>query len=164
MSAHVSARSLLISLMEADPKDRSTDISSSSPANAAATRWVKSESDLKSIRRYREDWDGFGSPAPDPILVDAAIRFLGKLRKDGIFEPPFRVALSPNGSICIEWQSKEEYVEAEIVSEYQIEWMHAINGRTPTHTTGPLDIDDRSGVRNRTCQIAAGAVAYVSEP
>jgi hypothetical protein len=162
MSAHVSPQSLLISLIAADPKDKSADISSSfSPAAAAAIRWSNLENDLKRIQRYRDDWDGCGSSAPDSILVDAAISLLGKLRKDG-YELPFRVALSPNGSIIIEWQSKGEYLEAEIASEYQIEWMHAINGRTPTHWTERLCTDVRSGIGNRICQLAPGAVVSVS--
>jgi hypothetical protein len=95
-----------------------------------ARRWKEHSDDLLAIRRYKDDWDGDGADAPDPQLVDQAINFLAALRKTA-FDLPFRVALSPNGAIGIEWQSPGTYVQAEIVAYDRVEWTILLDGQKP---------------------------------
>jgi hypothetical protein len=139
-----------------------TIISSTSSFDVAdASHWIDRENDLKEIGRYSDNWDGFGSPAPDRRIVDLAIAFIGDLRYRDCRNPPLRVALSPNGSVCVEWQSRGNYIEAEIVSTSRVEWMQSIRGKNPTHWTESLSTGVRSDVWNQTSQIALGAAASV---
>jgi len=142
---------------------RPTDIAFSISADGAIIRrWIDRENDLKAIARYRDDWDGLGTPAPDGKIVDAARQFLFKLRQQAADSPPFRISLSPNGSVCIEWQSKGFYLEAEFASENQVEWMQVIQGKDTTHWIESLGTEVRSDDWSHASQTAPVAAASVA--
>lgn len=94
----------------------------------ALTEWRQREAELLAIRKYEDDWDGFGAEAPDTKLVDTAISFLQLLRTRGD-DPPMRATLSPDGHVAIEWQIAGNYLRAEFVNYKEAEWMRAAPGR-----------------------------------
>ena len=114
---------------------------------SSARRWIDCESELKAIRRYRKDWDGMDAEAPDPKLVDNAILFLGKLRRDGHLPAPDAISASPSGTIVFAWTSMPGYAEAEIVSEGVVEWMVESTSETIHTKQEWSDIDQRRAVR-----------------
>lgn len=75
---------------------------------------------LKSFRSLEDDWDGDGSLAPGPELVDGAIAFAQSVQLDGM-DPPDRVVVSVNGTIYFEWHRPEEYHELEVLSPIEAE-------------------------------------------
>jgi hypothetical protein len=104
----------------------------------ATNQWLDRERDLKAIRRYREDWDGFGAEAPDQSLVDVAINFLHCLRARNEMLPPMRISLSSDGMLAMEWQHGELFLRAEISNLNEVEWMRVIPGRQTEFTTEPI--------------------------
>jgi hypothetical protein len=110
-------------------------------ANVRAIReWLARENELKVIRRYRANWDGYGADAPDRRLVDAAIYFLHEMRRRNDSFPPMRVALSPDGLVALEWVvSAQQLWRAEVRSPNEVEWMFAIPGQPTRFETEPVE-------------------------
>jgi hypothetical protein len=77
--------------------------------------WDACIAELKRFRSLEEDWDGEGSAAPRPELVDGAISLAQRLQRDG-FGSPDRVVVSVNGTIYFEWYRPREYYELEVYS------------------------------------------------
>jgi hypothetical protein len=90
--------------------------------------WQERDKELLAIRRYKNDWDGLGTEAPNPGYIDQAREILEFLKRRNSSAPPARVSLTPNRSITFEWQSKGYYLEAELFGFERIEWMEAHEG------------------------------------
>jgi hypothetical protein len=101
-------------------------------------RWAEREAELLKIRKYRDNWDGFGADAPDPELVDVAISFLRELRARNEMTPPGRVALSPDGLVAIEWQKGDSFLRAEVQNLREVEWMSVVPGEQTRFITESL--------------------------
>ena len=114
------------------------DALASSPEHSLAHLWDLRLSDLLSIRRLSDDWDGEGAEAPGPELVDLAITLLDRWRASGVAVPE-RIVPSPNGTVVIEWQWPHAYLEADVINPRTIEWMIAEEGREPAHPVTVLD-------------------------
>lgn len=97
--------------------------------------WAQWFENLLSIRSLQDDWDGDGADAPTPEVVDAASRFLNAIRRSKQFPVPNRIVPSPNGTVVIEWQLPNIYIEAEITAADTIEWMVQEGGHEPKHYT-----------------------------
>lgn len=95
--------------------------------------WAALNDDLKAIRQYPDDWDGFGAEAPDKTLVDEAINFLSILKNRDYSNPPFRVALAPSGSIAFEWQGTVLLRLAKIRRHNTVEWTEMQLGQKNRH-------------------------------
>jgi hypothetical protein len=67
---------------------------------------------LNVYRGYQDDWDGEGSPAPGPEIVDAAIAYARSLRDKGE-QAPDMVVPGVNGTIALEWHTPKIYREIE---------------------------------------------------
>ena len=106
-----------------------------SPAASIERAWKERRVELMEIRRYEDDWDGYGAAAPSPRTVDLAIEFIRVLRARDHADPPVRVALSPNGAIIIEWQRNGAYREAKLDGSSTVQWMHAPQSGRPEFTT-----------------------------
>ena len=123
------------------------------------------KTELLEIRKYGADWDGFDSAPPDAKLVDMAIGFLEDLRLRVPF-PPVRVALSPSGTVSIEWQATNGlHVEAEIVAYNKVEWLDASNPQRIERWTESLSDQTenprRGAAWQSTQQVEAGAAEFV---
>jgi hypothetical protein len=80
--------------------------------------------DLLRIRNVKDDWDGEGSEAPHPFLVDSAIALALALK--GRCSPPAdRVIASVNGTVYFEWHFPSGYQEVEVTSplDAQCRWV-----------------------------------------
>jgi hypothetical protein len=87
---------------------------------APAHGWDRLIDELLRIRNLSDDWDGEGSEAPDPALVDGAITLAQTLQAGGD-SPAERVLASVNGTIYFEWHTPLGYREVEVTSPLDAE-------------------------------------------
>jgi hypothetical protein len=86
--------------------------------NKDAEEWRKCIDDLLAIRLLEDDWDGQGTEAPKPELVDSAIILAVLLRQKGV-EPPCRTVQGVTGNVVLEWQwGQMATAEIEIIEPY----------------------------------------------
>lgn len=87
---------------------------------------------LVAIRGYVDDWDGEGSEAPSPVLVDGAIRLAVWLRDRG-WPPADRVAASVNATVHFEWHADGVFTDIEVVAPDEAE-QHRVDTETNSVT------------------------------
>lgn len=86
----------------------------SSPEVALARAWDRFIGKLHALRNLQDDWDGLGSDAPPPELVDSAELILDAFRRRHPRLIPTRVLATPDASILFEWQVDRMILEAVI--------------------------------------------------
>ena len=90
--------------------------------NAASEQsWQSAIDELLRIRNLEDDWDGEGTEAPPPAVVDGAITLAQHLQAKGI-PAAERVLAGVNGTIYFEWHSPLGYQEIEVTSPLDAEW------------------------------------------
>ena len=83
--------------------------------------WNELITELFRIRNLQDDWDGEGTEAPDPMVVDGAITLAHRL-KALEYQPADRVLASVNSTIYFEWHTLPfGYQEIEVKSPVDIE-------------------------------------------
>lgn len=87
----------------------------STKAEGIPHSWTPLIDELLRIRNLNDDWDGEGTEAPHPHLVDAAILLAQNLAARS-FSPAERVIASGNGTIYFEWHTPRGYQEIEVLS------------------------------------------------
>lgn len=60
-------------------------------------------------------------PPPKPAVIKGALRFIGILQKEEV-PPPHYVVPSYEGTLSLDWNAADRYVEAEILDEHTVEW------------------------------------------
>ena len=85
-----------------------------------AAGWDSAIDELLTFRTLPNDWDGEGTDAPAPELVDAAICWAKEFKAGGI-APPDRVHVSVNATIYFEWHNRIIYYEMEVQTPLEIE-------------------------------------------
>jgi hypothetical protein len=88
--------------------------------DAPAHTWAKLIDELLRIRNLEDDWDGEGTEAPHPALVDGAITLAQDLEASGA-APADRVIAGVNGTIYFEWHTPLGYQEIEVTSPLDAE-------------------------------------------
>lgn len=116
----------------------SADSHSASPADpaAATTRsWDQLVDDLLALRQLQDDWDGQGADAPDPAVVDSALKLALDFRA-AAKHPADRVVAGVNGTVFFEWFAPTEYLEIEVVSPGTAEgrWVYRETNRVEEFT------------------------------
>ena len=89
------------------------------PENSARG-WARAVDELLRIRRLEDDWDGEGTEAPHPALVDGAITLAQALRGRAV-APPDRVHAGVNATVYFEWHRPIGYCEIEVTSPIEAE-------------------------------------------
>lgn len=93
--------------------------------------WGKAFLDLRAYGALASDWDGEGGLPPDPNVLSVASTLLAQWRRSSSRSlPPVRILPTSGGTILIEWQDSNRYMEAEITRSGEIEWMR-IDGHEP---------------------------------
>lgn len=70
---------------------------------------------LLTLRQLEDDWDGQEAAAPDPGVVDSALRLAVRFHHAG--QPPAdRVLAGVNGTVFFEWHTPTQYTEIEVVA------------------------------------------------
>lgn len=83
--------------------------------------WAEARNELRKMRDLKDDWDGEGTAAPGALLIDRAFIVANCLDSNG-YPPPNRVHVTVNATICFEWFHDSVYQEAEVVSDWKVEW------------------------------------------
>ena len=96
-----------------------------------AQDWTLVIDELLRIRNLEDDWDGEGTEAPHPTLVDGAIRLARALQARGV-PPPNRVHACVNPTVNFEWHTPLYYVEIEVVSPVEAEYRSVRKGSMAT--------------------------------
>jgi len=125
--------------------------------------WIEREMDLARIRKLGNNWDGFDSDAPDPIVLNRARSFLQTLRERDRTNPPNRVALSPTGSVALEWLQGQAFLRAEVGDSSDVEWMLAIPGRPTEFKTEPLGLSASNEVSTIEPVVTSSSVVQGQE-
>jgi hypothetical protein len=76
--------------------------------------------ELLRIRNLEDDWDGEGTEAPHPALVDRAVTLAQSLEASG-HQPADRVIAGVNGTVYFEWHTPLGYQEIEVTSPLDAE-------------------------------------------
>jgi hypothetical protein len=87
---------------------------------ASARSWHPLIDELLRIRNLQDDWDGEGTEAPHPALVDGAITLAQYLQANRT-RPADRVIAGVNGTIYFEWHTPFGYQEIEVTSPINAE-------------------------------------------
>lgn len=92
----------------------------SDDVDTPTTAWSRVVDELLRIRNMENNWDGEGTDAPHPALVDGAITLAKTLQAKGV-PPSTRVHVSVNGTIYFEWHTPLGYGEIEVFSPVDAE-------------------------------------------
>jgi len=103
----------------------------SSPEVALARAWDRVIEKLHALRSLQDDWDGLGSEAPPPELVDSAELILDTFRRRHPRLIPTRVLATPDASILFEWQVGQMIMEAVISTLASADFMLEEPGEHP---------------------------------
>jgi hypothetical protein len=89
------------------PSAARNGVATGSAARVEAADWKRCIDTLLDIRLLEPDWDGQGSPAPAPEVVDSAIVLAVLLRQKHVI-PPTETVQSVAGSVVLNWQWPDE--------------------------------------------------------
>lgn len=91
---------------------------------ASEPSWQSAIDELLRIRNLNDDWDGEGTEAPPPALVDGAITLAQHLQAEGV-PAAERVLAGVNGTIYFEWHTLLGYQEIEVTSprDAELRWV-----------------------------------------
>lgn len=103
-------------------------------------QWSQCLHQLKSLRALKRNWDDAGAPPVPRLLSDFVQGLLEQAHTDGRV-PPSRVVPTPSGTISIEWQLPNLYVEVEVVGSGVLEWIFQYPDGRIEH-----DTDDESRI------------------
>lgn len=81
--------------------DTSSGVSQATIFSLVDEKWSEIFETLQNFDDCQDDWDGMGSPAPEPEILHAANLLARKLR-DSEHPAPDRVLVTVDGTICFE--------------------------------------------------------------
>jgi hypothetical protein len=79
------------------------------------------QADLRALGELAPNWDGYGAPAIDPGVIEAAEAFVAKLPGDLAARP--RVVPTSNGALQLEWHAGPKSLELEFESPHSIRYL-----------------------------------------
>jgi hypothetical protein len=92
------------------------------PAGYDDPRFVAGvQADIEALRGLTPNWDGYGAPAIDPEVIQAAKQFIARLPMNLAFRP--QVVPTSNGSLQLEWHQGEKSLELEFESPRSIRYL-----------------------------------------
>lgn len=101
---------------------------------AGARAWAPVAGELLRIRNLEDDWDGEGTEAPHPALVDGSIRLAQDFQAKGM-APPCHVYVGVNSTIYFEWWSSLGLGELEVISPTDAEFRWIPKGSNDVEVT-----------------------------
>jgi hypothetical protein len=78
---------------------------------------------LDAIQSLPRGWDSYGSPSPDPRLIEAGWGLLLCLCEAGGLPKP-HVNPTRNGGVQFEWEAGDRYFELEVVAERAAKYLY----------------------------------------
>jgi hypothetical protein len=96
---------------------------------------------IESLRALAPNWDGYGAPAIDADVIEAAKAFIAKLAEN-VASRPLVVPMS-NGTLQLEWHDGPKSLELEFESPYSIRYLkwHPDRGVEKEDTFSTADVD-----------------------
>jgi hypothetical protein len=79
--------------------------------------WTEVSDTIARMRTLEDDWDGLGCVAPEPGVIDYAMRIARFLQRLGM-SPPCRAVAGVNGTIQLEWYTEDRgFLEVEVAGQ-----------------------------------------------
>lgn len=100
----------------------------------SSNSWGDLIDELLHMRKFPDNWDGEGSPAPLTNLIDGATKLAQTLERRGV-APAQRVAASVNGTVIFEWFTPRGYCEIEVTAATDAELRWLPTGSSTATTT-----------------------------
>ena len=98
-----------------------------------ADAWAKSLESLLAIRSLEDDWDGQGTEAPSPEVVDSAMILAVMLRERDV-RPPTVTVQGVNGDVGFEWQWEDRStLSLDVTEPYEADLFSLPTGRPSEH-------------------------------
>jgi hypothetical protein len=96
---------------------------------------------IESLRALAPNWDGYGAPAIDPDVIEAAKAFIARLPENVAFRP--LVVPMSNGTLQLEWHDGPKSLELEFESPDSIRYLqwHPDRGVEKEDSFSATDVD-----------------------
>jgi hypothetical protein len=78
--------------------------------------------DVRAIGDLAPNWDGYGAPAIDPAVIEAAVAFISRLPGHLAIRQP-RVVPTAGGMLQLEWHEGARSLELEFESPHMIRYL-----------------------------------------
>jgi hypothetical protein len=84
--------------------------------------WIEEvRADIERLRHLDPNWDGYGAPAIDPAIIDAAKSFVASLPATCLIPP--HVVPTSSGALQLEWHDGPKSLELEFESPDSIRYL-----------------------------------------
>ena len=104
-----------------------------------STEWQAAISTVAGFQSLDEDWDGNGAEPPAEEIVSAAIEWLKRMPDlDERAVPPTQIVPGTLGEVLFIWQTKSQFIEAEIEKPDNVEWMIKVGEADPEFCSTPV--------------------------
>jgi hypothetical protein len=83
---------------------------------------AQAQADIRSLGQLAPKWDGYGAPAIDPAVIEAAAAFVARLPGDLAVRQP-RVVPTASGALQLEWHEGARFLELEFESPHLVRYL-----------------------------------------
>jgi hypothetical protein len=110
-----------------------------SPLSSVAPWLHKAFEDLQKLHQLGANWDGYGSPAVNPCVLEQGARILSALEIEGLPAPV--ICPVPGGGIQFEWEYAGRAMEIEVLPDGTIQYLAVEGGASEEDTLPAGSVD-----------------------
>lgn len=88
------------------------------PASEEEQAWRRCATEIRRLRTLSDDWDLAGAIAPSAEAITNALAYLTRERSRQPDRPPNFISASPSGTVVLEWEWPDAFIELEIDASF----------------------------------------------